>query len=126
VKTNSGNRQNKHRGKLEIVVDMLSVAVEKAKKTRIMYQANLSYRLVEKYLGHLLNSGLLERDDDSFYKVTCRGKEFLQMYTNYLERCRRIGEEIDGAEKDVLLLENMCFNNEYNCKRMPNRKEVSV
>lgn len=119
-------KENKYRRKLEIVVDMLSVAVVKAKKTRIMYRANLSYRLVEKYLRNLLDSGLVELDDDSFYQVTFKGKEFLQLYADYVERCRRIDEEISGAQKDVLLLEDMCFNNEGNVKRMFDRKEVAV
>jgi len=118
--------QNKHRSRLEIVVDMLSVALAKAKKTRIMYQSNLSYRLVDKYLESLLGSGLVECDDQSFYSVTERGKEFLQKYAGYLDRCRRIGEEIHGAQRDVLLLENMCFNSQCDSRRMTNRKEVFV
>ncbi len=126
VKINSRRRENKHRRKLEIVVDMLSVAIEKAKKTRIMYQANLSYRLVEKYLRHLLGSGLVELDDDSFYQITFKGKEFLQLYADYVERCRRVDEEISGVKKDVLLLEDMCFNNESNLKRVTNSKQVLV
>jgi len=105
---------------------MLSAASVKTKKTRIMYQANLSYRQMEKYLNSLLESGLVECEDDSFYLITGKGKEFLQMYEDYLERCRRIGEEIKGARKDGLLLENMCFNNESNSKRMAGRKEVFV
>jgi predicted transcriptional regulator len=102
--------ENKNRGRLEIVRDMLSVATERIKKTRIMYQANLSYRLMEKYLSDLLDSGLLECDEDCFYMVTWKGKEFLQMYDDYVEQCRRIGDEIRGIRKDKLLLENMCFN----------------
>jgi hypothetical protein len=79
---------------------------------------------MEKYLSSLLESDLLERDDDSFYVVTWRGKEFLQMYDNYVERCRRISEEIGGVRKDRLLLENMCFNNEFDSKRTANTKKV--
>ncbi len=52
----------------------------------------------------------MECTDDSFYMITWRGKEFLQMYNEYLERCKKIGEEIGGANKDKLQLENMCFN----------------
>lgn len=118
--------KNKNRRRLEIVRDMLSAAVEKTRKTRIMYQANLSYRLMEKYLQNLLESGLLECVDDSFYLITWRGKEFLQMYDDYLDRCKKIGEEIRGAQNDKLLLENLCFNNENNSKRMASRKEVLV
>lgn len=119
-------KKNKNRSKLEIVRDMLSATSEKTKKTRMMYQANLSYCQLEKYLKNLLEGGLVECDDDSFYLITWKGKEFLQMYTDYLERCRRIGEEIKGAHKDKLLLENICFNNEYNWKKMAERKEALV
>ncbi|UCH70542.1 MAG: hypothetical protein JSV29_00735 [Candidatus Bathyarchaeota archaeon] len=119
-------KTNKNRNSLEIVRDMLSAASEKAKKTRIMYRANLSYRLMEKYLNTILESGLVECDDDSCYMVTWRGKEFLQMYEDYLERCRRIGKDIKGAREDRLQLENICFNNENNAKRMINDKRVLV
>jgi len=119
-------KKNKNRGRLEIVRDMLSAASEKTKKTRIMYQASLSYRLLEKYLKSLLESGLVECVDDSFYLITWKGKEFLQSYDDYLERCRRLGEEIRGVRKDTLLLENMCFNDESNSKQMAKEKEVLV
>jgi len=83
---------------------------------------------MEKYLNSLLENGLVECIEDSFYMITWRGKEFLQMYTDYLERCRRIGEEIGGASKDKLLLENMCFNNNMvrsKSKETENRKKFS-
>jgi len=111
-----GKKGKKYRHSLEIVRDMLSVTSEKVRKTRIMYQANLSYRLMEKYLQGLLESRLLENVDDSFYLITGKGKEFLQMYEDYLGRRRRIGEEIARGRKDRLLLENMCFNTEGNSK----------
>ena len=119
-------KKNKNRNSLEIVRDMLSAALVRIKKTRIMYRARLSYRLMEKYLNTLLESGLLECVDDSCYLITWKGKNFLQMYEDYRERCGRIGEEIRGARKDRLLLENMCFNNELNSKQMAKEKEVLV
>ena len=118
--------KNKNRNSLEIVRDVLSVASEKKRKTRIMYEANLSFRLMEKYLSSLLEGGLLERVEDSFYVVTSRGKEFLQLYEDYLDRCSRIGVEIKGVYEDRLLLENMCFNNAFGSKRMMRGKEVLV
>ena len=117
-------QKNRNRNRLEIVRDMLSAASVETKKTRIMYQANLSYRLMEKYLNSLLESGLVERNDDSSYLITWKGKNFLQMYDDYLGRCRRLGEEVRAARKDRLLLENMCFNNEMNSKRLASEKEV--
>jgi len=119
-------KNSRYRSGLEIAVDVLSIASEKSKKTKIMYQANLSYRLIEKYMRSLLERGLLVCDDSSHYLTTARGKEFLQMYLEYVERCRRIGEDVDSARKDRLLLENMCFNNDCNSKRLISKKEVVV
>ena len=119
-------KDKKNRDSLEIVRDVLAVASAKSKKTRIMYQANLSYRILEKYLSSLLESRLVECDDDAYYSITSRGKEFLQMYDEYIERCRSIGEEIGGAHKDRLSLENICFNNKFSSKRIASKKEVLV
>jgi len=110
---------------LEIVKDILFVVSGKARKTRIMYQANLSFQLIEKYLTGLVDSGLVECHDDACYLITQRGKEFLQMYHDYVQRHKRIREDIDGADKDRILLENMCFNN-CTSKKFAERKEVQV
>ena len=116
------HKRQRYRDSLDIVKDMLLVATERVKKTRIMYQANLSYRHMEKYLEGLLESELIECDDSSCYMVTSKGKEFLQMYEEYLERQRRLKQEIKGASKDRLLLENMCFNNDCFGKQTSNKK----
>jgi len=108
---NSRPNKGKNRDKLEIVRDVLSAALGKEKKTRIMYQANLSYQLMEKYLTNLLETGLVVCMDGTSYMVTKKGKEFLQMYEDYCGRCQRIEETIEGVHKERLLLENMCTNN---------------
>jgi predicted transcriptional regulator len=113
--------ENKNRTSLEIVRDMLSVATERRRKTRILYDAHLNHRLLEKYLKILLENGLLQTVEDSCYLVTGKGKNFLQNYEEYLERCKKIGEEIMDARKEKLALKNMCFNNEQNSKQ--NAKE---
>jgi predicted transcriptional regulator len=111
-------KRKKNRSGLEIARDLLSAATEKTKKTRMMYSARLSYRLMEKYLKFLLGNGLLEPVDGSSYLITRKGKIFLQMYEDFFERCRRIGKEIRGVRNDRVLLENMCFSNEFNSKRI--------
>lgn len=103
--------ENKNRSSLEIVRDMLFVATERCRKTRILYDAHLNYRLLEKYLKILLENGLLKCVDGSCYLITKKGKEFLQDYDEYIERCKKIGEEIEGARKEKLALKNLCFNN---------------
>ena len=114
--------KNKNRSSLEIVRDMLSVATKKSRKTRILYDAHINYMLLEKYLKILLENSLLKTVDDSCYLVTWKGKNFLQNYEEYLERCKRIGEEIEDARKEKLALKNMCFNNELNSKSLVNQK----
>ena len=109
--------ENKNRTSLEIVKDMLSVATESSRKTRILYDAHLNYRLLEKYLKILLENGLLKPVDDSCYLVTGKGTDFLQNYDEYIERCKKIGEEIKYACKEKLALKNMCFNNQQNSKQ---------
>ena len=112
---------NKNRSSLEIVRDMLSVASEKCKKTQILYDAHLNYLLLEKYLKILLANGLLETVDGSFYLVTWKGKDFLQKFEDYLERCSRIKEEITDVHQEKVALKNLCFNNEPSSKQ--NSKE---
>ena len=106
LKPRNGKGNNRH--SLDIVRDMLSVASVKARKTRIMYQANLSFVQVEKYLHGLLEKGLLEHDGDSCYLVTQKGLVFLKLYDDYVERCRVLKEQVDQSVKDRLLLESMC------------------
>ena len=90
-----------------------------------MYQANLSYRLIEKYLTILLEQELLKRDTGSCYLITQKGKKFLQMYHEYIERCKKISEDMDKAHKKRQALENMCFNEILDPRRQPSKKEPS-
>ena len=102
-----GNGKGGNRSSLDIVRDMLSVASDSARKTRIMYQANLSFVQLEKYLGDLLEKGLLGRDGDSYYLTTKKGLEFLKLYDYYVEQVRLIREQENQRLQDRLSLENM-------------------
>jgi predicted transcriptional regulator len=102
---------NKNRCSLDIVRAVLSIASVRARKTKIMYGANLSFHQVQKYLCVLLRNGLLEHDVDSGYLITAVGKEFLCLYEEYLERSKGLSQEVERNTKDRLKLESMCFNN---------------
>jgi len=101
------NGKGSNRSSLDIVRDMLSVASVKARKTRIMYQANLSFVQLEKYLGDLLEKGLLDFDGDSYYLITKKGLEFLKLYDYYCEQVKLIREQENQRVQDRLSLENM-------------------
>lgn len=77
----------KRRGKLEIIIDILSVAMKEAKKTEIVYKANLNFKRVGKYLPYLEEKGLIE-NMGSEYKTTGKGKQFLRDYRKMKEQLK--------------------------------------
>ncbi|MCD6509010.1 MAG: hypothetical protein J7L11_01270 [Thermoprotei archaeon] len=67
------------RSYLDIVHDILRVALGGARKTRIMYEANLSYRQLKEYLELLLSSRMLALRGDA-YHTTEKGRKFIKEY----------------------------------------------
>jgi len=90
------------------VKEVLSIALVKVCKTRIMYGANLSFLQLEKYLRALLGNALLSFDGDSGYLITMSGKEFLVLYEDYLKRSTHLKGKVEKNAKDRLHLESMC------------------
>lgn len=99
------NDRIKNRHRLDIVRDVLTVALVRVRKTRIMYRANLSFVQLEKYLEELLTTGLVESAGASTYVTTKKGEEFLQSYLRYLERLNKLELEQEEARKDKQKLE---------------------
>jgi len=62
----------------EITAEILRVAKNGAKKTRIMYSCNLSYYMTEKLLTYLLEADLLGIGDS--FHTTDKGLQFLKAY----------------------------------------------
>jgi predicted transcriptional regulator len=119
VKTKK-NRSN--RRSLDIVRDILSAALVKARKTRIMYQANLSYVQVQKYLHDLLEKELLGHDGSSFYFVTKKGQQFLKLYDEHAELSRKLEKQMKQFNRDRMLLDQMCSNHDDDCDAKNTRK----
>ena len=69
------------RNDLDICADILKIAQTGAKKTQIVYKANLNFKIVKKYLDRLIDNGLLlNQDENRFYMTTYRGTDFLEQY----------------------------------------------
>ncbi|MBE8538584.1 winged helix-turn-helix domain-containing protein [Geoglobus acetivorans] len=83
------------RTRFDIVVDIICTLMNGgANKTRIVYNANLNFHLVEKYLKYLKDKGLISEkqvNGKTLYFPTEKGVELVQIY-------RRLSEEdfIDG------------------------------
>lgn len=75
-----------HRGRLDIIADILNAAFEGVRKTHIMYRCNLSFKQLKRYLSFLLKRGLLypifDNNDPNpeLFEITDKGKEFLKVY----------------------------------------------
>jgi predicted transcriptional regulator len=52
------------------------------KKTKIMYNASLSYQMLKFYLWYIVELGLLEESEGVEFRITEQGKEFLSRYHN--------------------------------------------
>jgi predicted transcriptional regulator len=104
----------KYRNRLQIVADILYVVSnnDDAKKTRIMYLANLSWDLLTKYLKDLMEAGLLSFGSSDRYVLTPKGKLFLDKFGEYCKRREIVEEQLKDVKSERMILENMCFNPE--------------
>jgi predicted transcriptional regulator len=106
-----GKALRSYREDLDIIADILSVAIKGgAKKTQIMYQANLSYMLLKKYLNDVLEASLLRFDNDSgCYFLTPKGKRFLIVYREYTRRNRHVERQINNLQDKRRRLKQLCL-----------------
>jgi predicted transcriptional regulator len=75
----------KNRDRVSIVAAILETTGSGASKTHIMFGANLSFSLLEKYLGLVVGAGFV-RLVGSRYQLTERGHEFLRQYRYFEDR----------------------------------------
>jgi predicted transcriptional regulator len=99
-----------YRSKLDIIADILTVASRNPKKTQIMYQANLSFRNLQKYLAELRESSLIcFLDESQCYTITTRGQQFLDAYKEYSKSNRHIEKVLTDVKSKKANLEKL-FN----------------
>jgi predicted transcriptional regulator len=97
----------KYRDGLRIIADILHAAGSGTKKTRIMGLANLSYRLLEKYLGKTVQTGFLRLNDEG-YEVTKKGQAFLEKYEDFSSKYSKLENELQSAIFEREILKRMC------------------
>lgn len=102
----------KYRGKLRIIADILSVASDGAKKTQIMYGANLSHVLLKRYLTEVMNAGLVSFEGGAdCYRLTRKGWEFLSKFGEYSRRRKKLEEQINDVDNVKMVLKKMVGSN---------------
>jgi predicted transcriptional regulator len=66
------------RSRLDITLDILKIAVNGAKKTQIVYGANLNSTIANKYLLRLENKDLIAQENGIFV-ITDKGRLYKEM-----------------------------------------------
>lgn len=100
-----------YRNRLDIIADILRVVGSngRAKKTQIMYGANLSYTVLTKYLTEVQNACLIKLEGSKrCYVLTDKGKKFLQHYKEYSRRNRRMERQLETINAKRKVLEELC------------------
>ncbi len=78
------------RGYMEIVYSILSVCLNGALKTHVMFRCNLNSKQLHFYIESLLAKGLLEKDREPpsakvEYRTTTKGRKYLETYSALLQ-----------------------------------------
>lgn len=98
-----------YRRRLDIIADVLSVARQDAKKTQIMYQANLSYKLLKRYLNEIVEASLVRFNrENRCYMLTSKGQEFLEKYKKYSRRNKHVERQLRSQHDTKRTLEELC------------------
>lgn len=83
--SNDRSESNSHRGRLDIIADILGASLGGCKKTHLMYHCNLSFKQLKSYLHFLLSQGFLVHvqrngSTNESLEVTDKGRQFLRVY----------------------------------------------
>jgi len=98
-----------YRGRLDIIADILRVVSQNPKKTQIMYQANLSYKVLTKYLTEVSEASLIDFEyEKQCYMLTAKGREFLEAYREYSRDNRHLEKRLNEINGKKKILEELC------------------
>jgi len=97
----------KHRQRVDIIADILKIAAQGARKTRIMYVANLSYSQLVKYLEKTTSLGFVQSGING-YEITEKGRTFLERYIHFSSKYSSVEHLLEGIESEKRALEKMC------------------
>jgi len=102
----------KYRDSLDITAAVLEAADAGARKTRIMFQANLSYKILGKYLELAVDNGFLAFTNPN-YEVTKTGQEFLARYKLVNDKYSKIQWPLQEINNERKSLEQLCLKPEH-------------
>ena len=103
-----------YRNHLTIIANILNVASHSAKKTQIMYQANLSYSVLQRYLSEVSAASLINFDSQSqSFVLTQKGRKFLNTYKEYAKNSKHVEKRISEVSAKRKALEQLCLPSQF-------------
>ena len=98
-----------YRGRLDIIADILGVVSGDARKTQIMFRANLSYAVMQKYLAKITKASLIQFESKrNCYTLTEKGQKYLEEYQKYSSSNKRAEKHLNDVRKRQQLLTTFC------------------
>ena len=100
------------RDRMQIVADILGITIGGSLKTRIMYQANLSFAQINEYLPFLLEAKLvvaIVQNGKTGYKTTSKGKGFLHDYTRIKDLLKTEGKQKTESNPLIYTKDGNCY-----------------
>jgi len=99
----------KYRCRFEIIADILSCAASgAARRTRIMYSANLSHSLLKKYLSETVSLGFIKPNNNGEYEITEKGLAYLRKYKCFVDKYSKVQRDLKIIMSEIEELEDMC------------------
>lgn len=114
----------KYRRRFDILADIVRVAGTGSRKTKIMYFANLSFVLLNKYLEDALHVGFLQSKGVQ-YLMTKKGEAFLERYQQFSSRYSAVKADVEKLKCEAEALDKMCRPRRANSRSM-RRKGFAV
>jgi predicted transcriptional regulator len=115
----------RYRRRFDILADVISVAGQGARRTKIMYFANLSHLLLKRYLEDALRVGFLRSAGEEF-SVTSKGEEFLQRYRQFSGKYSRVEQNVKALRNEAEELERMCQPRKGNGRNHRRRSKLAM
>jgi CHASE3 domain sensor protein len=78
-----------------------------------MYQANLSYKVLQRYLSEILTASLVKFENSKqCYMLTGKGHEYLDAYKEYARYSKTMEKRLNDFSTKRKTLENLCPTNQ--------------
>ena len=76
-----------------------------------MFQANLSYKVLQKYLKEITAASLIKFETaEKCYVLTSKGQDFLKVYKDYFKTNKTVEKHLNEVDSKKKNLEELCAN----------------